>query len=92
MHVFETVIRVLGGLLSGHTLLSQDPSLLDGVYDGIFLRRAVELADRLLPAFDTPSRLPLLFVHLTQVYVFSSTLTHGLGTKSLCACWLCIHK
>lgn len=36
-------------------------------YDGVFLRRAVELADRLLPAFDTPSGLPALFVNLQQV-------------------------
>ncbi|GFR52409.1 hypothetical protein Agub_g14980, partial [Astrephomene gubernaculifera] len=29
VHVFETVIRVLGGLLSGHMLLARNPQLLD---------------------------------------------------------------
>ena len=42
---FETTIRYLGGLLSAFTL-SQDQ---------IFLRKAVDLADVLLPAFDTPT-------------------------------------
>ncbi|PNH01839.1 hypothetical protein TSOC_012232 [Tetrabaena socialis] len=161
VHVFEAVIRVLGGLLSGHMLLTRNPRMLDGPplqqqqqqgaeqraeqqqqgqgtgkqegqaqgqagweeegawgaggqqqqqqddphhaeggeqqqqqqgqqqgqgqrwvgppsapsggpsdappapsYDGVFLSKAVELADRLLPAFDTPSGLPALFVNL----------------------------
>jgi len=42
---FETTIRYLGGFLSAFTL-SDDP---------VFLRKAVELADALLPAFDTPT-------------------------------------
>ncbi len=63
MHVFETIIRVLGGLVSGHLLLVRDPSLLPG-YDGLLLKLAVDLADRMLPAFNTPSGLPALFVNL----------------------------
>ncbi|CAM9178518.1 unnamed protein product [Phaeothamnion confervicola] len=53
--VFETTIRVLGGLLSAHDL-SGDP---------VFLARAKELADRLMPAFDSPSGLPYKMLHLT---------------------------
>ena len=37
VHVFETIIRVLGGLLSGHALISRDRSLVPG-YDGLLLR------------------------------------------------------
>ena len=36
VHVFETIIRVLGGLTSGHMLLTRDPALVPG-YDGILL-------------------------------------------------------
>ena len=46
--VFELTIRALGGLLGAHAL-SGRPGL---------LRRAAELAERLLPAFNTSSGLP----------------------------------
>jgi hypothetical protein len=36
--VFETSIRVLGGLVSGHVLLARDTSLVPG-YDGLFLEK-----------------------------------------------------
>ena len=36
VHVFETIIRVLGGLTSGHILLSREPSLVPG-YEGMLL-------------------------------------------------------
>lgn len=47
--VFETAIRYLGGLLSAHDL-SGDP---------LMLHRAEELAQLILPAFDTFSGVPL---------------------------------
>ncbi|CAG8460497.1 8031_t:CDS:10 [Diversispora eburnea] len=53
-NVFETVIRYLGGLLSSFEL-SGEP---------IFLEKAKELGEALLPSFDTPTRLPYNFVHL----------------------------
>jgi len=43
--VFETTIRVLGGLLTIFELTN----------DKMFLEKAKELGDRLLPAFDTPA-------------------------------------
>ncbi|MFT3726748.1 MAG: glycoside hydrolase family 47 protein [Terricaulis sp.] len=46
--VFETNIRLVGGLLSAHHA-SGDP---------VLLAKAKDLADRLLPAFDTPSGIP----------------------------------
>jgi mannosyl-oligosaccharide alpha-1,2-mannosidase len=52
--VFETTIRIVGGLLSGH-LASGDKVLLD---------EARDLADRLMPAFDTPTGFPYRFVNL----------------------------
>jgi hypothetical protein len=66
VHVFETTIRVLGGLLSGHMLLADDPGLAPG-YDGLLLRLAADLGDRLMAAFNTPSGLPGGHVHLQKV-------------------------
>ena len=65
VNVFETTIRVLGGLLSAH-LLAIDPAL--GLappgYDGGLLRLATDLADRLMPAFNTATSIPYGTVHL----------------------------
>ena len=52
--VFETSIRLVGGLLSAHHACG-DPAL---------LAKARDLADRLLPAFDTPTGMPYRFVNL----------------------------
>lgn len=53
--VFETTIRGLGGLL-GAFALSQDK---------VFLDKARELGTRLLPAFKTPSGMPLSTIKLS---------------------------
>jgi len=55
-NTFETTIRVLGGLLSALHLSSDD----------MYLRHAIDLADRMLPAFDTPSGLPHTSVDLAK--------------------------
>ncbi|CAI5525958.1 unnamed protein product [Closterium sp. Naga37s-1] len=55
-NVFETTIRILGGLLSAYDL-SGDPML---------LAKAKELAHKLLPAFATPTGIPLAFVNLAS--------------------------
>jgi mannosyl-oligosaccharide alpha-1,2-mannosidase len=55
VNLFETTIRVLGGLLSAYDQSKNDP---------IFLRKAVDLADRLLGAFETPTGIPYASVHL----------------------------
>ena len=63
--VFETTIRVLGGLLSAH-LFIMDPDLHLNTpnYDGGLLRLAINLADRLMPAFKTTTHIPIGTVHL----------------------------
>jgi len=57
--VFETTIRVLGGLLSGHIFANQtgQPFYLPW-YRGELLALARDLGERLLPAFSTPTGLP----------------------------------
>lgn len=48
VNLFETTIRVLGGLLSAYHLSA----------DEMFLDKAKDLGDRLMPAFKTPSGIP----------------------------------
>lgn len=52
----QTTIRVLGGLLSAYHLTE----------DSLYLERAKDLADRLLPSFDTKAGLPLPMTNLAQ--------------------------
>jgi mannosyl-oligosaccharide alpha-1,2-mannosidase len=54
--VFETTIRVLGGLLAAYDLSGE----------GVFLAKALDLGDRLLPAFDTPTGIPRATVSLAS--------------------------
>ncbi|CAI9114561.1 OLC1v1015309C1 [Oldenlandia corymbosa var. corymbosa] len=54
--VFETTIRVVGGLLSAYDLSG----------DKVFLDKAVDIADRLLPAWDTPSGIPYNIINLAH--------------------------
>ncbi|KAF9375698.1 mannosyl-oligosaccharide alpha-1,2-mannosidase [Mortierella sp. AD011] len=56
INLFETTIRVLGGLLSAY----------DQSHDPVFLNKSVDLADRLMSAFDTPSGIPFASVHLGE--------------------------
>ena len=50
VNVFETTIRVLGGFLSAYALSGGDR---------LFRDLAVDLADRLLPSFNTTSGIPV---------------------------------
>jgi len=52
--VFEVTIRLLGGLLSGYQLTG----------DARLLHLADDLGTRLLPAFNTPTGMPYMFVNL----------------------------
>ncbi|KAJ6509896.1 alpha mannosidase-like protein [Mycena vitilis] len=63
--VFETTIRVLGGLLSGHIFANQtgQPFFLPW-YRGELLEMAHDLGKRLLPAFSTPTGLPYARINL----------------------------
>ncbi len=54
VQVFEITIRLLGGLITAYEL--------DG--DKRFLQLATNLADRMMPAFNTPTGMPYRYVHL----------------------------
>lgn len=54
VQVFEVTIRLLGGLITAYEL--------DG--DPRFLQLATDLADRMMPAFNTPTGMPYRYVHL----------------------------
>ncbi|XP_032230548.1 ER degradation-enhancing alpha-mannosidase-like protein 2 [Nematostella vectensis] len=64
--VFETNIRVVGGLLAAHLLSPLAGIVLEEGWpcDGPLLRLAVQAAEKLLPAFDTPTGMPYGTVNL----------------------------
>ncbi|XAR57326.1 hypothetical protein NMG60_11025415 [Bertholletia excelsa] len=63
--VFETTIRILGGLLSAHLIASDYATgMRIPSYDDELLNLAEDLARRLLPAFDTPTGIPFGSVNL----------------------------
>uniref|UniRef100_A0A8C9ER04 alpha-1,2-Mannosidase n=1 Tax=Pavo cristatus TaxID=9049 RepID=A0A8C9ER04_PAVCR len=64
--VFETNIRVLGGLLGGHSvaIMLKDKGEYMQWYNGELLHMAKELGYKLLPAFNTTSGLPYPRVNL----------------------------
>lgn len=65
--VFETTIRVVGGLLSAYDLSG----------DKIFLEKAKDIADRLLPAWDTPSGIPRNIINLAHGNAHNPSWTGG---------------
>ena len=73
LFVVQTTTRVLGGLLSAYHHSGGD---------ALFLKRARDLADRILPAFDTPSGLPLSMVNLQRRKGVSSKDNGGLVTTA----------
>jgi mannosyl-oligosaccharide alpha-1,2-mannosidase len=58
--MFETTIRYLGGLLAAYDVS-------EGKYRNL-LDKAVELAEVLIGAFDTPNRMPVLFYNWMPAY------------------------
>lgn len=63
-NVFETTIRVLGGLLSAHYLSSVSDDASIRADAPLFLEKATDLGDRLLGAFSSPTGLPYSGVNL----------------------------
>ncbi len=83
--VFETNIRVVGGLLSAHILSHKAGIALEPGWpcNGPLLRLAENVANRLLPAFDTITGMPYGTVNLkTGVPLGETTVTctAGIGT------------
>ncbi|CAH1427180.1 unnamed protein product [Lactuca virosa] len=63
--LFETTIRIVGGLLSAHLIASDYATgMRIPSYDDQLLHLAEDLARRLLPAFDTPTGIPFGSVNL----------------------------
>uniref|UniRef100_A0A8C0SEZ2 alpha-1,2-Mannosidase n=1 Tax=Canis lupus familiaris TaxID=9615 RepID=A0A8C0SEZ2_CANLF len=54
VNLFESTIRILGGLLSAYHLSG----------DELFLRKAEDFGNRLMPAFQTPSKIPYSDVNI----------------------------
>jgi mannosyl-oligosaccharide alpha-1,2-mannosidase len=65
VNTFETTIRMLGGLLGAHYLAGRLPDVASR-RDGVYLAKAVELADRLLAAYESRSGIPYASVHLCR--------------------------
>ncbi|XP_053674043.1 ER degradation-enhancing alpha-mannosidase-like protein 2 [Anopheles nili] len=87
--VFETNIRIIGGLLSAHLLSNQADLKSLGVVEpgwpceGPLLRLAEDVAQRLLPAFDTATGMPYGTVNLRHGVPYGETTvtcTAGIGT------------
>eukprot|EP00037_Helgoeca_nana_P002037 m.31449 g.31449 ORF g.31449 m.31449 type:complete len:627 (+) comp12321_c0_seq1:65-1945(+) len=58
VNLFECTIRVLGGLLSTYALTG----------DELYNRKAVDLGDRLMHAFDSPSKVPYSDVNIGTLH------------------------
>eukprot|EP00123_Amoebidium_parasiticum_P015995 comp23235_c0_seq2/m.37917 comp23235_c0_seq2/g.37917 ORF comp23235_c0_seq2/g.37917 comp23235_c0_seq2/m.37917 type:complete len:562 (-) comp23235_c0_seq2:65-1750(-) len=71
--VFEVTIRALGGLLSAHVIAEevQRKGLNTRLppYKGGLLDRAVELGERLIVAYDSPTGLPYLRINLAKGHI-----------------------
>ncbi|OQR79601.1 ER degradation-enhancing alpha-mannosidase 2 [Tropilaelaps mercedesae] len=83
--VFETNIRVVGGLISAHLLSKKAGLDLEPGWpcEGPFLRMAVDVAKRLLPAFNTSTGMPYGTVNLRRGVPQGETTvtcTAGVGT------------
>lgn len=63
VNLFETTIRMLGGLLSAHYLASRFPDV-SSRRDSTYLTKAVDLANRLLAAYESRSGIPYASVHI----------------------------
>ncbi|KAH8701860.1 glycosyl hydrolase family 47-domain-containing protein [Talaromyces proteolyticus] len=72
--IFETVIRYLGGLIGAYDISG-------GNYPGL-LDKAVELAEVLIGAFDTPNRMPVTYYYWAPDYVSQP---HRAGTRVVMA-------
>ncbi|XP_003744268.1 ER degradation-enhancing alpha-mannosidase-like protein 2 [Galendromus occidentalis] len=83
--VFETNIRVVGGLISAHLFSKKAGLDLEAGWpcEGPLLRLAVDVANRLLPAFNTTTGMPYGTVNLRHGVPpgeTSVTCTAGVGT------------
>lgn len=66
--IFENIIRILGGLIGGYDLSNEQ----------VLLNSAVEFADFLIEAFDTPNHMPLLY------YRWQDEMPNRLASRDAC--------
>lgn len=68
VNTFETTIRMLGGLLSAHYLSTEFPNYapiaVSEAGEDLYLEKAVDLADRLLGAYESNSGIPYASINL----------------------------
>ncbi|KAJ3393795.1 ER degradation-enhancing alpha-mannosidase-like protein 1 [Lobulomyces angularis] len=87
VQVFEVTIRILGGLISAHLLVTDTRlGFYDEDYNDQLLLLAIDLGNRLLPAFESPTGIPWPRVNLKKgrlPYETSSTCAAGAGTLIL---------
>jgi len=81
VNTFETTIRLLGGLLSAHYLASQLPNA-SSQRDHVYLSKAVDLADRLLGAYESSSGIPYASVNLQTMSGISSHTDGGASSTA----------
>lgn len=65
VNIFETTIRMLGGLLSSYHLIESANSSTTTLDSSIFLNKAIDLAERMVPAFNqTETGIPYSSINL----------------------------
>jgi hypothetical protein len=69
VNTFETTIRMPGGLLSAHYLSTQLPDI-SSKRDYVYLNKSIDLADRLLGAYESRSGIPYASINLRNPFAF----------------------
>ncbi|KAL2255561.1 hypothetical protein VTK26DRAFT_3123 [Humicola hyalothermophila] len=89
VNMFETTIRMLGGLLSAHYLSTEYPHLAPIEDDDpgapgedLYLEKAKDLADRLMAGFDSPSGVPYASVNLGKFQGITSHTDAGASSTA----------
>jgi endoplasmic reticulum Man9GlcNAc2 1,2-alpha-mannosidase len=87
VNTFETTIRMLGGFLSAHYLQTAYPDLCPlpkGERDGedLYLEKAVELAERIVAAFESPTGIPYASINLKKMEGIPSHADGGASSLS----------
>lgn len=77
---FETNIRMLGGLLGGHSMALELADMGKMDYDNCLLRFAKIMGDKLIPAFNTTTGIPMSRINLK-----TGTLSKNQETCTACA-------
>lgn len=87
--LFETTIRMMGGLLAAHYLSTEFPELAPLEDDDpgsrgedLYLEKAKDLADRLISAFESPSGVPYAMANLEKYEGVAATFDMGASSTA----------